>query len=98
MSYSRSSSPQLSGLLVEVPHSVSPESSISSFSSSGIKFIALDVCFNNYFYIVVTVAVSESLIPASLTASRFDPNSFRHLSEFLDTVGLTRYSGILHTY
>ena len=48
MSHIWSSSPQLSGLLVEIPseipQSVSPESSISSFSSSGIKFIALDFC------------------------------------------------------
>ena len=53
MSHSWSSFPQLSGLLVEIPseipQSVSPESSISSFSSPGIKLIALDVCINNYF-------------------------------------------------
>jgi hypothetical protein len=38
-------------------------------------------------------ASNESCIPASLTAARFDPNSSRHLSDFLGTVGLSHYSG-----
>ncbi|XP_046446042.1 protein bicaudal C homolog 1-like [Daphnia pulex] len=39
-------------------------------------------------------ASNESCIPASLTAARFDPNSSRHLSDFLGTVGLSHYSDL----
>ncbi|EFX71340.1 hypothetical protein DAPPUDRAFT_111731 [Daphnia pulex] len=37
---------------------------------------------------------NESSIPASLAASRFDQNSSRHLSQFLEAIGLSHYSGI----
>lgn len=33
----------------------------------------------------------EQWIPASLSAARFDPNSFRHLSQLLQTLGLSHY-------
>ncbi|XP_057370442.1 protein bicaudal C homolog 1-like isoform X1 [Daphnia carinata] len=36
----------------------------------------------------------ESCVPASLTASRFDQNSFRRLSDLLETVGLAHYSDL----
>jgi hypothetical protein len=36
---------------------------------------------------------ADSCIPASMAASRFDQNSSRHLSQLLDTVGLSHYAG-----
>ena len=97
MSPSRHSLSQLRGLVVEIPQTISPtRSSVSSFSSSesllGIFLVPRNsLHIDSKFYLIV--AASESLIPASLTASRFDMNSFRHLSDLLDTVGLSRYSG-----
>jgi hypothetical protein len=55
--------------------------------------------FNNFllqyneFKLCVTGFANESSIPASLAASRFDQNSSRHLSQFLETIGLSHYSG-----
>ncbi|KAK4018783.1 hypothetical protein OUZ56_000825 [Daphnia magna] len=40
------------------------------------------------------LALTKSCVPASLTASRFDQNSFRRLSDLLETVGLARYSDL----
>ncbi|XP_046646996.1 protein bicaudal C homolog 1-like isoform X2 [Daphnia pulicaria] len=37
---------------------------------------------------------NESSIPASLAASRFDQNSSRHLSQFLEAIGLSHYSDL----
>jgi len=35
----------------------------------------------------------EQWIPASLSAARFDVNSFRHLTHLLQTLGLSHYTG-----
>ena len=40
--------------------------------------------------------VKESSIPTSLSAARFDPNSFRHLRFLLETIGLAHYAGKIH--
>ena len=39
-------------------------------------------------------AAIEYPIPASLTASRLDGNHFHNLSDLLETLGFSRYSGI----
>lgn len=42
-------------------------------------------------------AVKESRIPASLSAARFDQNSFRHLTLLLETIGLSHYADLFLT-
>ena len=37
--------------------------------------------------------VGEQCLPVSLSAARFDANSFRHLKQLLHTLGLPHYSG-----
>jgi hypothetical protein len=88
---------QLGGLAVEIPQlplgAVDGIISSASFSSPGkVPFKHFLLCFI-LIYVHLTAATNESCIPASLTASKFDPNSSRHLSDFLETVGLSHYSG-----
>ena len=97
MSPSRDSLSQLRRLVVEIPQTISPTgSSVSSFSSSksllGIFLVPRNSLHINSTFCLI-VPASKSLIPVSLMASRFDMNSFRRLSDLLDTVGLSRYSG-----
>ncbi|EFX86929.1 hypothetical protein DAPPUDRAFT_312371 [Daphnia pulex] len=58
-----------------------PQSSSTSSSDSGATSLS-------------SPRAGDSCIPASMAASRFDQNSSRHLSQLLDTVGLSHYADL----
>ncbi|XP_046458668.1 protein bicaudal C-like [Daphnia pulex] len=58
-----------------------PQSSSTSSSDSGATSLS-------------SPRAADSCIPASMAASRFDQNSSRHLSQLLDTVGLSHYADL----
>ncbi|XP_046647006.1 protein bicaudal C homolog 1-B-like [Daphnia pulicaria] len=58
-----------------------PQSSSTSSSDSGATSLSSPLA-------------ADSCIPASMAASRFDQNSSRHLSQLLDTVGLSHYADL----
>lgn len=50
-----------------------------------------DICF--LFSDTSSSTSSSVVVPSSLAAARFDPNSFRRLSQLLETIGLSHYAG-----